>query len=122
MHVSRLIVLLGGIFVVVSCVTSASGPRFSAMQQAPLPAGQARVFVLRDTVLYLAQGPGIGRPEVAIDGRVIGYLENGGFSDGRCSRGATLSFRGGGRVPTAAALPVLQNLSLSQRIRDKSKT
>jgi hypothetical protein len=45
----------------------------------PLASGQARVFVLRDKVLYLAQGPGIGRPEVAVDGQVIGSLENGGF-------------------------------------------
>jgi hypothetical protein len=61
------------------CVTNAVGPRFGTVPHAALAAGQARVYVFRDKVLYLAQGPGIGRPEVAIDGRVIGNLENGGF-------------------------------------------
>jgi hypothetical protein len=98
-NMRHLSILLVAAATLVGCVTEASGPRFTA--QAPLIAGQARIYVLCDKVLYLAQGPGIGKPEVAIDRRVIGYLENGGFLTADVPAGMHTVSVGTGEAETA---------------------
>jgi hypothetical protein len=61
------------------CVTSASGPRFDALPKAPASANQARVYVFRSSVFYLAQAPYVARAPVLIDGGAVGTMTNGGF-------------------------------------------
>jgi hypothetical protein len=60
-------------------VVSASGPQFSSLPQSPLAADQVRVYAFRDKVLYLAQAPHVVRATIAVDGRTVGSLANGGF-------------------------------------------
>ena len=61
------------------CVTNASGPRFGMAPQDLLAAGQARIHVFRDKVPYLAQAPGIARPEIALDERIAVMPESEAF-------------------------------------------
>lgn len=61
------------------CVTSPTGPTFSALPQSPVAADQIRLYVFRNKVLYLAQAPYTARAPVVIDGRVAGHVVNGGF-------------------------------------------
>jgi hypothetical protein len=100
---------------------SASGPLFSAVPQSPLAVGQARIFVLRDKVLYLAQGPGIGRREVAIDGRVIGYLEDGGFLMDDVSAGLHSVSIGVGGAQTTRGFAVEPGEEAFINVDDKSR-
>jgi hypothetical protein len=98
---------------VAGCVIAASGPRFTP--QAPPIAGQARVYVLRDKVLYLVQGPGIGKPEVAIDRRVIGHLENGGFLTADVPAGIHTVSIGIGEAETARGFTVAPGGGIHRR-------
>jgi hypothetical protein len=91
------------------------------MQQTPLPAGRARIFVLRDTVLYLVQGPGIGRPEVAIDRRVIGNLENGGFLMADVPAGQHSVSVGMGEAQTIRSFAVMPGDETFIDVSDKSR-
>jgi Protein of unknown function (DUF2846) len=61
------------------CVTSASGPRFDETMQPTVAPNQTRVYIYREKVFYLAQAPYIAAGEVAIDGRVVGRVPNGGY-------------------------------------------
>jgi len=75
----NVIVTTLAVAVLFGCAVSASGPSFSNLPQSPLTADQVRVYVFRDKVLYLAQAPHVVRATIAIDGRTVGYLANGGF-------------------------------------------
>jgi hypothetical protein len=112
-------ILLVAAATLVGCVTEASGPRFTA--RAPLIAGQARIYVLRDKVLYLAQGPGIGKPEVAIDRRVIGHLENGGFLTTDVPAGVHTVSIGTGEAETARGFTVAPGGEEFIDVLDKSR-
>jgi hypothetical protein len=76
MFVRVLFVLAGCLLV--GCVTSASGPRFDTVQQKAIAPGQARLYVFRAKVLYLAQAPYIASAPILLDGRVVGSIANGG--------------------------------------------
>jgi hypothetical protein len=72
--------LLAGILLVLAaCGTNASGPRFGELHEAPVSAGQVRVYIFRGKATYLAQAPSVVRAQIELDGRLIGGLENGGF-------------------------------------------
>jgi hypothetical protein len=75
----RKFVLLLACLILVNCSTNASGPRFENVPKEPLAQNQSRVYVFRDKVPYAVQAPHIVKAEIAIDGTVIGNLENGGF-------------------------------------------
>jgi Protein of unknown function (DUF2846) len=67
------------LLLVAGCATNASGPPFDQIAQGMLAAGYARVYVFREKVFYVVQALHIVRADVAIDGRPIGGLTNGGF-------------------------------------------
>lgn len=115
----HLSILLVAAATLAGCVTEASGPRFTA--QAPLIAGQARIYVLREKVFYLAQGPGIGKPEVAIDRRVIGHLENGGFLTADVPAGTHTVSVGTGEAETARGFIVAPGGEEFIDVLDKSR-
>lgn len=115
-HLSILLVAAAAL---AGCVTEASGPHFAP--QAPPIAGQGRVYVLRDKVLYLAQGPGIGEPEVAIDRRVIGHLENGGFLTADVPAGMHTVSVGTGEAETARGFIVAPGGEEFIDVLDKSR-
>jgi hypothetical protein len=62
-----------------ACATSATGPTFSSQTPPAAPNGYVRVYLFRDKVLYLAQAPYIAQAQIAIDGRTVGNLANGGY-------------------------------------------
>lgn len=74
----RWIGAVGLCFLAACGATNASGPSFDAVAMSP-PSNAAEVYVFRDRVAYAMQAPHVVRVEVAIDGRFIGGLANGGF-------------------------------------------
>jgi hypothetical protein len=62
-----------------ACVKNASGVMFDQAPQTQLAQGQARVYLYREKVVYLAQAPHVVSAEIEIDGRLIGAIKNGGF-------------------------------------------
>lgn len=112
-------ILLVAAATLAGCVTEATGPRFTP--RAPPVAGQARVYVFRDKVLYLAQGPGVGKPEVAIDRRVIGHLENGGFLAADVPAGMHIVSIGTGEAETARGFTVAPGGEEFIEVLDKSR-
>jgi hypothetical protein len=103
---SRLLLALGLTAALTGCVSNATGPRFGGISQAPPAAGQGRVYVLRENVLYLAQAPYIAKPAVAVDGRVIGYLQNGGYLAADVPAGEHALIMGFGSEPTIRGFAV----------------
>ncbi len=65
--------------ILAGCVTSATGPKFTAASQDALGGSQGRIYVLRQNAAYVVQAPYIARPQVAVDGRAVGILRNGGY-------------------------------------------
>lgn len=66
--------------ILASCATtSASGPKFDPAALGPPAPGQARLYVYRDKVFYLAQAPTVAQADITVDGRSVGRLANGGF-------------------------------------------
>ena len=58
-------------------VQDASGPSFGISSIPTL--GQSHVYIYRTRELYLAEAPDVVSAEITIDGKAVGYLENGGF-------------------------------------------
>ena len=75
---SRLLLLLM-LIMVAGCASQATGPKFDAASQPTIPANLARIYVMRDTVTYLAQAPAVVSAQIFIDGKPLGALKNGSF-------------------------------------------
>jgi hypothetical protein len=75
----RAYVLIVALLLVGCSTTNASGPKFSAADEAAGSPNQSRVYVFRDNVFYAMQAPYIVRSGIAIDGSPIGELANSGF-------------------------------------------
>lgn len=101
------------------CATVATGPRFSPL--ASPPGNQSRIYLLRDKVLYLAQGPGIANPQIAIDQHLIGGLENGGYLSAEVSPGAHTVSVGVGDAQTIRGLTLAPGGTAFVDVIDKSR-
>jgi hypothetical protein len=117
----RSVFLLALLVTLSGCVSNASGPRFNSLNQSPPPSGQARVYVLRENVVYLAQAPYIAKPAVDIDGHTIGYLQNGGFLVANTPAGEHALTVGFGSEPTIRGFAAAPGNEVFFEAYDKSR-
>jgi hypothetical protein len=72
-------------------------------------------------VAYVVQAPYVARPEVAIDGRVIGVLKNGGFVSADVSAGEHSVTIGFDAEPTTRTVAVAPGASFYFEAYDKTR-
>lgn len=76
----RAMFLLSCVALLAGCATATpTGPRFDDTQHQAVGQNQVRVYIYREKVFYLAQAPYIASTEIAIDGRLVGHVQNGGY-------------------------------------------
>lgn len=103
------------------CVQSANGLKFNQVTQRSLEHGQARVYLFRGRVTYLAQASAVVSARLQMDGKTIGGLKNGGFVELDVPAGRHFFTAGTQPELTAWYLDVPAATNVYFRIWDKTR-